>query len=162
MIKICTSCLKTVNPGLPAPNYTTTEGTIYYFHDECFQKLCDERGKVIFGRVLHAVLNFSRAGFHTRIHKEQLKHYPKSHVTLFEPPKHKKLDDLEMILECLTFYKGIPLTRKQIAKESLVPYQTVCWRIWDNLEGRVDIPLFYIHPKKGPRGIELIGLVTHK
>jgi hypothetical protein len=115
------------------------------------------------------VLEFGRKGYTPTILKTDLHKHPKAHVTPFEPAEHKKLDDLEMIVECLQHYKR-PMSSLQLSEETNIPRSTVTFRIWENCEGRLGFkrrqkkdphlsPLFYTDAKKGFRGTELIGLV---
>ena len=63
-----------------------------------------------------------------------------------------------MIIECLQHYKK-PMSRREISDETNIIINTVTFRIWDNLEGKSESPLFYIDAKKGFRGVELVGLI---
>ena len=157
-IRFCTVDFKPIGPSESHTSIPTTGGT-FYFHHECYRSLCDRRGRRIPSKFLHAVMEFSRQGFKPTILKSEYPARPKANITAFEPEKYDKLDQLDMIIECLQFYKK-PMTRNDISKETLIPKGTVTWRIWDNLEGKSKTPLFYVDPiQKGPRGMELVGLV---
>ena len=157
-IRLCTVDFTPIGGSESHTSFATSGGT-YYFHNECYKKLCDERGHRIRSKFLHAVMEFSRQGFKPRILKSEYRAHPKAHVTAFEPEQYSKLDDLEMIIECLQFYKR-PMTRNELAAETKIPKGTMSWRIWENVEGKCEKPIFYIDPtNKGPRGMELVELV---
>lgn len=156
-IRICTGCFKAIGFGEKHSSYGTRGGT-YYFCHECFQSLLDERRQIVRSKIMHMVLEFGRKGYKSTILKTDLSKYPKAHVLSFEPAEHKKLDDLGMIVECLQHY-GKPLSRRAISDETKIIINTVTFRIWENLEGKSESPLFYIDAKKGFRGVELVGLI---
>ena len=78
-----------------------------------------------------------------------------------------------MIVEVLRFYKK-PMRRNDICRESQIAKNVVTFRIWENCEGLKGFkyrkekdpqvkPLFYIDPvNKGPRGMELVGLIENE
>lgn len=157
-MRVCTGCYKPIGDMEKHASYAYSGGT-FYFHSECYKKLCNGRGRLIHSKMVHAVLEFSRKGYESKIIRATTSYPPKAHVTSFEPANYRKLNDLEMIIQCLQHYKS-PLSRKFIATEAQIPYTTVTWRIWEYMEGRHDKPLFFIDEKeRGPRGVELVGLV---
>lgn len=156
-IRICAVCYEPLKRFDKAANYQNGSRT-YFFHPNCFNTLLDERKAPNFMKMSVIVSKFIEKGFEPVV---KLEHHPKAHVTGFEPPQHKKLSDIEMIEEVLRFYNQ-PLSRKMIAIETGVPYTTVCWRIWENLDSQTEEPLFFIAKDRGPQGVELVGLIHYE
>lgn len=108
-------------------------------------------------RIEQALRQFDRKGFEPTVEFNGVTSGIKEHIAAFEPPEEKKLAYLDIIEMFLAHYKR-PMSRKEIAYETGVPYTTVCWRVWDHLEGTKD-PIFFIAKERGHRGVELVGLI---
>lgn len=162
LIKICAApgCTKEMDPQELAASYATEDQT-FYFHPKCFNEMLDKDGKIISWQIMTAIREFKRKGFEPLI-----EWHPgmKEHISSFEPPEEKKAAYLECLVLCLAHYKR-PLSRKQLAYETGVPYTTVCWRVWDHLPEQAKEkgkdPIFFIHAERGPRGVEMVGLIEN-
>lgn len=160
-LKICAH--PNCHEEIPAENIPASYGTeekIYYFHKNCFQMFVDAHGRTNFIRIQQALRQFDRMGFEPTVELNGVGSGLKEHIPSFEPPPEKKLAYLELIQLFLAHYNK-PMSRKQIAYETGIPYTTVTWRIWENLPEQSKDPCFVIKGK-GPRGVELVGLIEHE
>lgn len=160
MVRNCTVCYEEIAPTDKSTSYGT-RGVVFYFHNECYNGLRNDRGQVPTHKLVFTIMEFSRKGFKPITDKITGKKAPQAHVTLFEPSEDKKLDDLDTIIECLRFHKKTR-SRKQISEETNIPQSTVTWRVWENMEGNCKNPVFFTDEiNRGFRGTRLIGLVDY-
>lgn len=156
--KTCTVCFNEIASDEKSTSYGS-RGVVYYFHEPCYQSLQNKRKQIPTHKIMFAVMEFARRGFKPTTDRITGKKAPQAHVPSFEPPLDKKLDDLRMIIECLQHYKKT-MSRKQIAEETNILHNTVTWRVWENMEGNCEKPIFFTDEiNKGFRGTRLIGLV---
>lgn len=163
--KRCPGCLNPVK-GTDSRSSWILEDFRYWFHSHCFDRLHGSHGRTSW-KVKEAIVNFVSAGYKAEIAPPEPQpriKSPKAHVQSFEHSEGQKGSDLDSIVELLVFVKR-PMSRKEIAIEAQVPYTTVCWRVWEHLDNNprgVSTAMFELAEQRGPRGIELIQLVTRK